>query len=554
MHLTKYNDAIHIIVNCTDFSSFPREQALALETLGDIAVAQGDFAEARKQYEAALAIGMEIAPEGDIVAEVHRRIASLHLKEGDTVGAVALLREAIGMAEKCGERFEIGLAQRDLSVAYLELKQYRKAIEQARRSVELFRDMGSPIEQARSLLQLAEASLAWHRFLASDADTGTRFDDTAPYSHLEYAWTSTIEAYHLFGELERKEEVARCEELMDRMRRETTPMWLRQHPLRRRASARRENDAFIAYSPAMQQVMTLVELAGATDEPVLVTGETGTGKELIARMIHARSARSGKRFVAVNCAAIPETLFEREFFGHRKGAFTGADRDQGGYCEEAAGGTLFLDEIGEMPLQLQVKLLRLLQEGTFRRLGEARERHVDLRIVAATNAPLAEMIAEGRFRRDLYYRLQTLEIPLPPLRERPEDLDALVRLFVRREIGEDADPAELFEPDVLEALRHYFWPGNVRELESTVRRLALLARHNGRVTAALLPDALKRSLRMSRARAGRLDEFMQQAERERIEQALAAAGGSRSAAARELGISRSSLYRRMEKLGIRIPA
>ena len=536
-------------------SSFPREQALALETLGDIAVAQDEHDKAREYYRQALAIGERIAPEGDIVAEVHRRIASLHLKEGDLVGAVHLLRDAIARAKKCSERFEIGLARRDLSVAYLAQRNYKQAIDQARRSVELFRDMGSPIEQARSLVQLAEAALAWHHFLAGDADAAVRLEDDSPYSHLEYAWTRIIEAYHLFGELDNSDGMRRCEALMDRMRRESTPIWLSQHPLRRRSQERQEPaEAFIADSPAMRQAMTLVELAAATDEPVLLTGETGTGKEVLARLIHRRSARAERRFVAVNCAAIPETLFEREFFGHRKGAFTGADRDQPGYCEEADGGTLMLDEIGEMPLSLQVKLLRLLQEGTFRRLGEARERRVDLRIVAATNAPLSEMIAQGKFRRDLYYRLQTLEIALPPLRERAEDLEPLVRLFVRRELGGDADPAVLFDADVWEALRSYFWPGNVRELESTVRRLALLARHNGRVTATMLPGDLRRSLRLSRARAGRLDDYLEQVERERILAALAATGGRRSEAARELGISRSALYRRMQRLGIQVSA
>jgi transcriptional regulator with PAS, ATPase and Fis domain len=290
-------------------------------------------------------------------------------------------------------------------------------------------------------------------------------------------------------------------------------------------------------------------------EPVLVTGETGTGKELIAKMIHERSGRAKKPFVAVNCAAIPETLFEREFFGHDKGAYTGADYAKPGLCDEADGGTLFLDEIGDMPSYLQVKLLRLLQEGTYRRLGDPEERHVDLRIVAATNAPLPDLIEAGRFRQDLYYRLQTLELPIPPLRERPEDLEDLMNLFVQKALGDEVPAKKIFARQIMTTFRKYPWPGNVRELEAMTRRMALLARHNGQATLDMLPEQLARWREGHGKDRGSLSlsAYVETAERGRIGQALVLKSGNRSEAARALGISRNQLYRKMDKLGIRSP-
>jgi transcriptional regulator with PAS, ATPase and Fis domain len=286
-----------------------------------------------------------------------------------------------------------------------------------------------------------------------------------------------------------------------------------------------------------------------------MTGETGTGKELIARLIHDAES-NGRAFVAVNCAAVPETLFEREFFGHGKGAFTGADSDKAGLCEAANGGTLLLDEIGEMPVHLQVKLLRLLQEGTFRRLGEPQERQVDLRIIAATNAPLPELIREKRFRQDLFYRLQILEIHLPPLRERAEDIDPLLELFVARAAGAGIKPEDLFDEDVMAALRRYPWPGNVRELESMSRRLALLALHTGRASLEMLPPEVARWREQPSGVSSSLSLalYLERAEKERIVEALTRTEGNRSEAARALGISRNTLYKKMERLGIRIPA
>lgn len=317
-----------------------------------------------------------------------RRMASLRLEFGEAFESVPLLKEAIEACEKCGERFEVGIAHRDLSRAYRELDQYQKSLRHSRKSVEIFKAMGATLELARSLLEAARSRHAWYAVRARNVDVGINTTDDNPYTAVEEAWSYSIEAFHLFADLERSEECTACEHLMKELREEGMPIWMRAAP--GRADTRTltvGKQPFIANAPSMKHLLTMVEIGSSTREPVLITGETGTGKELIARMIHDQSRIEGD-FVPVNCAAIPETLFEREFFGNAKGAFTGAETPKAGLCEEADGGTLFLDEIGDMPSFLQVKLLRLLQEGTYRRLGDPQERRVELRVIAATNAPL----------------------------------------------------------------------------------------------------------------------------------------------------------------------
>ncbi len=528
-----------------------REEGLALETLGDAALVAGRPDEAERAWDEALAVARAIAPGGDLEAEVRRRQAELRLARGDTVGAVAALRHAVRVASACGERFEEGVALRALAMAHLVLGQWSAADRTVRAALQTLRDLGAALEVARCLLAAATIRHAWHAALRDRAPEAPAPSGPGDRTHRDAAWCYALEAMHAFEALGRSDERARCETLMEALRVAgdgAVPPPPPRAPLGR---PRAGEPPFVARAPAMRRVLALTEVAAASDEPVLVTGETGTGKEVVARLVHARGRRARGPFVPVNCAAIPESLFEREFFGHARGAYTGADRDKPGLCEAADGGTLFLDEIGDLPPPMQAKLLRLLQEGTFRRLGETHERRADLRVVAATNADLAALIAQRRFRQDLYYRLQTLELPLPPLRERREDLDDLLALFAGR------DPRELFDAEVMRALKAYRWPGNVRELEAMTRRLALLASHGGRVTRAALPPALAAALADRRPRASsdlNLTRHLEEAEKRRIAEALALTGGNRTEAARALGVSRNSLYRKMERLGLPPPA
>jgi DNA-binding NtrC family response regulator len=303
-----------------------------------------------------------------------------------------------------------------------------------------------------------------------------------------------------------------------------------------------ELPAVVARSRAMQQVMALVDRVAPSAASVLITGEHGSGKEVVARALHAASARRDKAFVAVNAGGLSDGVLESELFGHVKGAFTDARADRTGCFELADGGTLFLDEIANMPHAQQARLLRVLQTGEFHPVGSSRARKVDVRVLAATNADVTREAAAGRLREDLIYRLNTVELRLPPLRERRDDIPDLAHTFLGRAAGR---PPRSLSAAAMEALLAHAWPGNVRELEHVIERASLLATGD-EITA----DDLM--LRPRGDAAPRLEEMtLEQVERYLIERALAAQGGNVSEAARVLGLSRSALYRRLASLGIR---
>jgi two-component system response regulator AtoC len=308
----------------------------------------------------------------------------------------------------------------------------------------------------------------------------------------------------------------------------------------------------IAASEAMIEVLELLERAAEFKATVLLTGESGTGKEVLARAIHLQSARRDAGFVAVNCGAIPETLLETELFGHARGAFTGADRARRGLVAEADGGSLFLDEIGELPLSLQVKLLRVLQEEEVRPVGESKPLNVDVRIIAATSRDLEHEVREGRFREDLFYRLNVIRVQVPPLRERREDISVLVDHFLdhfRRTLGK---PVRRISDETLDRLLAYAWPGNVRELENVIERAVILA-EGERITLRELPENVvapaKGSLGASSADLS-LRRARKALEAELIERALRTTDGNRTHAARLLQISHRALLYKIKEYGI----
>jgi two-component system NtrC family response regulator len=302
-------------------------------------------------------------------------------------------------------------------------------------------------------------------------------------------------------------------------------------------------------SGAMAEVRRHIARAAAAPYPVLILGESGTGKELIAKAIHAGSARRPRRFCAVNCAAVSDELFEAELFGHSRGAFTGAASDRPGLFEEADGGTLFLDEVGELSPRAQAKLLRALQEGEIRRVGENHSRRVDTRIVAATNRPLGDDTKAGRFRQDLLYRLDVVRITVPPLRERPEDIAPLAREFWRDAIRRTGGQAQL-SPATLAVLARYDWPGNVRELQNALAALAVQAPVRGWVGPGRLPAAIGGKCPTTHGEALPLAEARRRFEERYVRIVLARSGGRRSAAASALGVSRQGLAKLITRLRI----
>jgi two-component system NtrC family response regulator len=303
-------------------------------------------------------------------------------------------------------------------------------------------------------------------------------------------------------------------------------------------------EGMLGASPQMRPVFETIRKVATADAPVLILGESGTGKEMVAKAIHQRSNNKNGPFVAINCSAIPETLLESELFGHEKGAFTGAHVQRKGRIESASDGTLFLDEIGEIPLPLQVKLLRFLQEQTIERVGGRQSIAINTRVVAATNADLKKALAAGTFREDLFYRLAVVQMMLPPLRDRENDVRLLAQFFLGRFAGQVNKPNLAFDPDAIRALNRHSWPGNVRELENCVRRAAIMA-EGRRVTAA--------DLELNAAGLASNVITLKDA-REAVErQALKKHGGKIAPAAVELGLSRPTIYELMEKLGISKP-
>jgi DNA-binding NtrC family response regulator/tetratricopeptide (TPR) repeat protein len=583
----------------------PREEELALEVLGDVALCRRQLATARRYHERALAVTRRMGAHWDLVAGLERRLGEDRLAEGHPGAAAALLRRAIRRAQRCQERYEEGVAGRLLAQALRELGRWEAAHAACGAAIDLLRNFGARLELAHAHLEMARVRMDWraarnrHPGLAEPRPGTAHKDvvaDEIPPWQAELTWSDLREALAIFRDLEDSRGAQETSDLLAELRAQQRgrvddaqmESWAVAGrcppgpwpPLDVKATAEAERapepesgseagpepralagiatPVFIARSRAMRGLLKLLAPAARSDEPILLLGETGTGKEVLARLLHARSRRATAPFVAVNCAAVPESLFEREFFGHRKGSFTSAEGDRQGLCALAHRGTLVLDEVGELPLPVQAKLLRLLQEGTYRRLGDPVEQAADLRLMAATNAEPPRLVEEGRFRRDLYFRLRVIELRLPPLRNRREDIEPLLEHF----LAEGASslpggsiarrPLDLLDPEALAALHRYRWPGNVRELRTLARRLLLQAEAGRRLGVADLPAEIvgpgERLVGMGKHLD--LTRHLEETERRRIRQALMQCGGNRSRAAELLGIGRGTLYRKMERLGI----
>jgi DNA-binding NtrC family response regulator/predicted hydrocarbon binding protein len=318
----------------------------------------------------------------------------------------------------------------------------------------------------------------------------------------------------------------------------------RRQELARLAPEAEERSGLVVRSEAMRRVLDLARRVARVESTTLVTGESGVGKERLARLIHDESSRSTGPFVAVNCGAVTETLLESELFGHARGAFTGAERDRAGFFEAATGGTLFLDEIGEISPGMQVKLLRALQEKEVRRVGESRSRPVDVRVLAATNRNLADEVAAGRFRQDLFYRLRVIELRIPPLRDRSEDILPLARVFLAETARRMGRKLTGFTPRAADQLVRHAWPGNVREVQNAIEHAVALS-SGSRVDLEDLPEELRTAL--PRARPTGATRPLEDVEKEYILAAVQAAGGNRTRAATDLRIGLATLKRKLKR-------
>ncbi len=527
---------------------FARERALAREYLGDVHLERGRLETAERRYRECLLIAMGIAPEGDIVLEVERRLGELYLAKGDPAAALSHLRRGLRLSQRLRSELEKGAILRCMGRAAFSLGNRE-------RGVALFKKAAGTLQRAGCDFELGKTHAAFAELLLEHDDM------------LDEAWASAVEAGHIFGALESDAWRAAAGRCVDRVmarrgnRRQAGPA-LRGGKKVVRIEYSPEfarHEGFVAVSEAMLRLHEQVRFASGFDRPVLVTGETGTGKELVARMIHAMSPRGRRPFVALNCAAIPDHLFESEFFGHRRGCFTGALTDRIGLFEEASGGTLFLDEVGELTTLQQVKLLRVLQEGTIRRVGENRERAVNVRIVSATNQNLEERIGKAALREDFYYRINAEHVLVPSLRERREDIVPLVAYCLCAGAGSERRVAKI-EETALKCLQRYSWPGNVRELFAVLERAKYMS-NGGVVTLEMLPERIKarggapeaagaRPGAGVRSGAAGPGAVAQGDSSQRLRKALDLCGGNKAAAARWLGISRGTIYKELRRSGL----
>lgn len=535
-----------------NFLMLSREEALALEFLGDVHRDEGRLEKARRYYSRALAIGTSIAPDGDIVMEVLRRQGECLEMLGRQAEAVPVLSRALGLARRLGDRFEEGVIKRVMAATMLGLGDLESAGHYCADAADLLSGVGGRHELAISRLLAAEIHIA-------RLESGICAD---PSARLDTAWHDAMSALGLFLKMESDHWILKARKSLTNISRRRADEEEAERMVvsadRMHGSARRHLETPIVHvSSCMRDVIQLTDAFADSEEPVLITGETGTGKELFARRLHRRSGRRAKELVCVNVSAIPESIFAREIFGHTRGSFSGAETDGIGLAAKADGGTLFLDEIGDLPWELQPRLLRLLQDGSYQAIGDPSERHTNIRLIAATNADLKKLVAAGKFRADLYYRLKILELRLPPISERREDILPLLRHFLEQATGQAVALTAYFGQASLDVAQAYDWPGNVREIAMVAHQAQVQLASRGEVrvevgetagepiylTGPQVTDEGPRGRIVGRISATT-------ASRSRILLALAEANGNRAKAARGLGVSRSTLYRQMEKLGI----
>ncbi len=528
----------------------PREEALALEFLGDLARDEGNLGSARRYYSRAMAIGRTIAADGDIVMEVFRRQGECLDMLGRQSEALPVLGHALTSARRLGDRFEEGVTSKIMAHTLLGMGDLDGAIHYAGTSVNLLHGVGARFQLAQAQMVRAEIYLA-------KLESGLADD---PVGLLDCAWGDAMSALDSFLKTDVEHWTIGARKMLDELsskRAQQSRTTRQQDELVSAGTGLQPVDnsrSIVHVSACMRDLIQMTDAFADSGEPVLVTGKTGTGKELFARRLHEKSSRRKGNLVCVNVAAIPKSLFDREFFGHVKGSFTGADGSGLGFAGQADGGTLFLDEIGELPLELQPKLLRLLQDGSYNALGDPTERKANIRLVAATNANLKALVEQGEFRADLYYRLRILELKLPPVSDRREDILPLMGHFLSMAAGRPVQLAEYFNAASCDALRQYDWPGNVREIAMVARQARVQLESRGKVRIELVTESGIVILTGPQDEGALTMTVSEQpglaSSRSRIILALTETEGNRAQAARLLGVSRSTLYRHMERMGI----
>jgi transcriptional regulator with PAS, ATPase and Fis domain/Flp pilus assembly protein TadD len=550
-------------------NSFLRELAIHHEYSGELSFIQGDLEEAENHYLDAIRIGEKIAPQSAIISQTYRLLAELYTERGEFEKGLISCEKSLVVSKSIGERLEEALAYRTLGRLYGQQDHPALVKENFAQATRMLEEIGVKFELARTYLDMGKNGSFdfWEkiRFLGRAEDLASQLDSPYHSGKIKFAFALLFfknkEYENASNFLERAKEIfEQCQERKDlekvsELEKQIQAVFPTKERSKESSPAFSFNDIITQNGPMLEMLENLQRIKDS-DITILLEGETGTGKDLLAKAIHFTSSRKNKRFVVVNCAALPETLFESELFGYKKGAFTGASSNKKGLLDEAAGGTLYLDEVSEVPLPIQVKLLRAIEEKEITKLGEVKPQKVDFRVIAATNRNLEKLVEEGRFRNDLYYRLSVIKFNLPPLRERREDIPLLVEHFIKKyspngqaQVG-PVPGISGFDPKIMGLFLNYDWPGNVRELENDLKSLLVFVGNEGKIPFELLSHCQDKFNNGKSTNHTSLLSQLAEYEKEQIKIALAKSNWIKTKAARFLNIDEALLRYKIKKYNI----
>jgi len=535
-------------------NNLPRELAIYHEYSGELAFIEGNYLEAEVHYQKVLEIAEKISPQGDLFNQGQRLMAELKLAQGEYTRALKAASSSLEVSLQLEDQLEQGAVYRIKAQIYDALREEDKAQKFLSRALETFKEIKNNFELGKTYLAAGELkcidNFTQLKFLSKAEDLfgelklnyflGSTYLKLATHLYQQQEEGKALlflqEAEKIFKEASYGTDLKACLFLKNQIERKIS------QDKTKKAIQTYTFENIVTKNHKLKEILDIVKQFKDTDLSILIEGETGVGKDLLAQIIHYQSKRGNHKFVAVNCAAIPETLLENQLFGYQKGAYTGADKDKPGLIELADGGTFYLDEIAEAPLSIQVKLLRVLETKEVYRLGDNEGKKIDVRFIASTNREIGKAIAEGKFREDLYYRLAGLNLKLPALRERKEDIPHLIGYFLA-EVGLDLSFLE--NKDIYQGFLEYDWPGNIRELENEIKKTLVLIDWKDDKVFNILQEKLK-NLTKRHSKATSLAEKVEEFEKNLILEALRATGGVKSRAARLLNIPESTLRHKVE--------
>jgi len=539
-----------------------RELAIYYEYSGELAFQKGQFKLSEQQYKDAIEIGNEIAPEGDIINQAYRLLAELQLSKKEYVKALYSCEKSLNVSLSLGDRLEEGAIYRIYGQIYSAQGEKEKSVEYFNKSISTLQEISAKFELAKAYLEAGKStSFDYYQRLGFLLNAENEFHILGVSYYIAQVNVAIAVLLLENQELDRVPVfLDRAENLFKEANDEKGLIKivrirqnLQEIKTRKFLSTETEKKSFstqiITKNSQISNILEKIHQIKDSDVNILLDGETGTGKDLFARFIHDSSNRKDKKFVAVNCSAFPESLLENELFGHRKGAYTGANQDQSGRFDEAEGGTLYLDEIADVPLHIQVKLLRATENKEITKLGDNKPKKIDVRIISSTNRDIKKTIKDGSFRQDLYYRLNTININIPPLRERKEDIPLLIKHFLRELNVPDEFIKSIENPFNLTKFLEHEWSGNIRELENEIKRIVVLSGGDKCRFCQLLKSFNQEQDEPENSFS--LPDRVSQFEKNQILNALLQTNWIQTKAAELLGIHESVLRYRMKKLGIK---